>query len=115
VRDCGPVVYEAEKIGFTMVNPANAPMLKAELVVPVTVWEVLALFVRVIDPVMPPLTLIWTDVSPAPLNCGHTMFALSSVGLDTTLQFTVSKAAEARLLVSINAAIAKTIFIDLSS
>jgi hypothetical protein len=109
------VVNEAEKIGFTKVNPANGPTLKAELVVPVTVWEVLALFVRVIDPVMPPLTLIWTDVNPEPLNCGHSMLALSSVGLDTTLQLTVSRAAEARLLVSINTAMAKTIFIDLSS
>jgi len=58
VRDCGPVVYFAVKIGLTKEKPASAPTLKSELVVPVVDSVEEALFVKVMLPVIPPDTVI---------------------------------------------------------
>ena len=63
-----PVEYEAVNTGFEKVNPASAPALKPDEVMPLPVWALVPLLVSVIVDVIAPLTAICTLCSPAPLN-----------------------------------------------
>ena len=81
--------------GDTIANPLRGPTINCEVVVPDPVSVMLALFVRVIEPLILPSIVIAILCRFSPLNWGQTTLLLSSVGPLSVEQVTVMIVADA--------------------